>query len=149
MAECDLGRAQLDLRQIKWYMLSITPSLGYTKAHSVEKRLHVPIQVVEGVTGEDVLEGNGLESLTKGEIGLRASIRSWIVDVLSQPILPKVVAMLEDDVLIHRDFHALWSKVVEVPRCSSFLLSDTGGILLLGASELDTRRMGDNRANLL
>ena len=47
----------------------------------------------------------------------------------------RLFGILEDDVLLHVNFTSLWNTIQSTPRCSSFLQSRGGGVLLLGASE--------------
>jgi len=135
MPECDLGRQVLRIQQVEWNAITLHPLHFSVRRQQISHMIGAEVNVIEAIRGEDVVDGSGLESLSLGEVGLRMTMQRFLrKSMLEDRTLP-VVAFLEEDVLIHQEFRSIWKIMQETPRCTSFLLSETGGVLLLGASE--------------
>ena len=89
------------------------------------------IHLFRATVGKTLFE-EGIQSLTKGEIGYRETMYRLISHTIEEK---KHLVSFDDDVLIHRDVLRMIKDISSVDECTGYLDDNPGGVLLLGASE--------------
>eukprot|EP00043_Microstomoeca_roanoka_P015165 m.151402 g.151402 ORF g.151402 m.151402 type:complete len:764 (-) comp16199_c4_seq2:5237-7528(-) len=88
-----------------------------------------------GVDGFSMLTSQTKTRLNPGELGLRETYRLMFYDILRNPKLgDDLFLIVEDDVVFSPEFKSQLDMILQDPRCGSYMSSNTGGVLLLGAT---------------
>eukprot|EP00055_Hartaetosiga_balthica_P015235 m.88691 g.88691 ORF g.88691 m.88691 type:complete len:647 (+) comp8814_c0_seq1:340-2280(+) len=90
----------------------------------------------EGIDGAEVFESHPGGTLSVAEIGLREAYRTLFYSIIHSPEAQNdgLYLIVEDDVTFSPHFMSRLDNLLQDPYCGSFLSSNSGGALLLGAT---------------
>eukprot|EP00056_Hartaetosiga_gracilis_P010107 m.148335 g.148335 ORF g.148335 m.148335 type:complete len:723 (-) comp13255_c0_seq1:287-2455(-) len=90
----------------------------------------------EGVDGMHDFESHPGGSLTLAEIGLREAYRNLFYRIIHSPEAKNdgLYLIFEDDITFSPHFRSRLDTLLQDPYCGAFLSSNSGGVLLLGAT---------------